>query len=83
MLKFTRYVDNSIQGKGEEKMKKIVIAAALSLGIAGASLVASNIYDQAGIPTQHSVSKEIELAGIPTQHSPANDFSVLGIPTQH
>ncbi|MFD5854177.1 hypothetical protein ACFWGC_29135 [Cytobacillus pseudoceanisediminis] len=64
-------------------MKKIVVAAALSLGIAGASLVASNISNLAGIPTQHSVGKEIELAGIPTQHSASNDYSVLGIPTQH
>lgn len=79
-------------------MKKIIVAAALSLSITGAGLFAINSSNQsgiptqhqiseqveyAGIPTQHSIEKEFELAGIPTQHSIGNDFSVMGIPTQH
>ncbi|WP_026581962.1 hypothetical protein [Bacillus sp. J33] len=61
-------------------MKKLILAGALALSVIGAaSSFAGNL--EAGIPSEHSPVKSMELAGIPSEHSPA--YSTFGIPSEH
>lgn len=55
------------------KMKKIVLSGALILGILGTAAANSNLTEQAGYPTQHSIS-QVEYQG---------GYQTLGYPTQH
>ncbi|URM33394.1 hypothetical protein LLY41_02615 [Cytobacillus firmus] len=59
-------------------MKKLLLASVLALGVAAAG---SSFNAEAGIPSEHSPAKSVELAGIPSEHSPS--FSVMGIPSEH
>jgi hypothetical protein len=56
-------------------MKKVLISSIIALGLIAAGSSFSNYTEQAGIPTEHSISKSnsgqigtISTFGIPTEH---------------
>ena len=63
-------------------MKKLIMAGVLSLGLIGAGAsFTGNL--EAGIPSEHSVVKPVELAGIPSEHSVGKTIELAGIPSEH
>lgn len=63
-------------------MKKLILAGALALGLlgVGASFM-GNL--EAGIPSEHSIGKPVDLAGIPSEHSIGKPVDLAGIPSEH
>lgn len=68
--------------RGVNVVKKLILAGALALGVigAGASFAGNQ---EAGIPSEHSVVKPVELAGIPSEHSVGKTIELAGIPSEH
>ncbi|MBU8771456.1 hypothetical protein NX029_23005 [Cytobacillus firmus] len=62
-------------------MKNLILAGALALGLIGAGAsFTGNL--EAGIPSEHSIGKPVELAGIPSEHS-IKPIELAGIPSEH
>lgn len=68
--------------RGVNVMKKLILAGALALGLIGAGAsFTGNL--EAGIPSEHSIGKPVELAGIPSEHSIGKPIELAGIPSEH